>query len=94
MLSYNLMYVVLMAVIVVCLVLKLKQYYHMKKIGTFVEEEDERKNHGKLAQTTKIYHFVFERILFIVAFMCMFLIVFALMLQLTDMSSDYILMSK
>lgn len=37
---------------------------------------------------------MFERILFLVAFMCMFLIVFALMLQLTDMSSDYILVSK
>lgn len=88
------MYIVLMVVIGVCCILKAKQQYHENKIGKFTHDEDEIKNQHKFAKTTKIYNFIFERILFLTVFMSMYLIVFSLMLQLSDMSGDYWLMSK
>lgn len=93
-LSYNAMYILLVLVVMLCCILKAKQIYHEKKIGKFSHEEEEAKNEDKFKRVTTVYNFVFERILFVVGFMCMFLVVFALMLQLTDMSSDYTLMSK
>lgn len=41
-----------------------------------------------------MFNFAFERVLFAIVFLSMFLIIFALMLQLTDMAPDYLLMSK
>ena len=84
----------MVAVIVLCCILKAKQNYHESRIGKFTHDEDELKNQEKFAKTTKIYNFIFERILFLVVFMSMFLVVFALMLQLSDMSGDYWIMSK
>jgi uncharacterized protein YqhQ len=88
------MYIILAAVVVFCILAKAKQLYHERKVGKFIEESDEIKNEEKWAVTTKVFNFAFERILFLVAFMCMFLVVFALMLQLTDMNSKYTIMSK
>jgi len=88
------MYILMIAVAVFCILLKAKQLYHERKMGKFVEEDDEIKNEQKWAKTTKIFNFTFERILFLIAFMCMFLIIFALMIQLTDMGARYSIMSK
>lgn len=41
-----------------------------------------------------VFNFVFERIFFLFGMMLFFLIIFALLLQLSDMSADYTLMSK
>ena len=37
---------------------------------------------------------MFERVLFVVGFMCMFIVIAALMVQITDMSADYQMMPK
>lgn len=88
------MYIVLMAVIVVCLLLKVKQQYHENQIAKSLSQEEETKNERKWSTANKVYNFIFERVLFVTAFMCMFLVVFALMLQMTSMQGSYSIMSK
>lgn len=88
------MYGLLIAVCVVCVFLKAKQVFHENQVGKFMDHSEEMKNQEKWDKTTKIFNFLFERILFLVAFMCMFLIVFALMLQMTDMQAKYRMVSK
>lgn len=53
------MFILLMVVVVLCIILKAKQYYHENKMGKFVHEDDETKNSIKFAKVTKIYNFIF-----------------------------------
>ena len=88
------MFIILLVVIAVLVVLKAKQIYHERKAESITDDEDSIKNEEKWEKTTKIFNFIFERILFVVGFLCMFLVIFALMINLTDMSADYTLVSK
>lgn len=43
---------------------------------------------------TKVFNFIFERLVFIFGFLLMFLTIFAIMIQASDMSGDYWIVSK
>ena len=95
MLSFNLMYIILLIVVIFCLIAKIIQNYQIRKMNDHrLDFEDTSKHETKAHKATLVFNFVFERLLYLFGLMLYFLIVFALMVQLSDMSADYTLISK
>lgn len=93
-LSFNLMYAIILAIGAVCLLFKIKQAFNLHQVSIETNENSRMKFEDKYAETTKIYNFIFERVFFVAVFMCMYLIIFALMIQMTSMEPEHTLMSN
>ena len=93
-LSFNIMYILLGVVVIACIILKLRQTLLESRAEKITDEREFEYNEVKWEKTTKNFYFVFERVLFVVGFMSMFLVIAATMIQITDMSADYTLVSK
>lgn len=79
------MYGIMLGIGGICLIFKIVQCYHsLSNKNLQITEID--KSEIKYLKSTNIFNFIFERVFFVSVFLCMFLIVFALMLQLTSMS--------
>ena len=94
-LSFNLMYIILLCVVMFCLIAKLIQNYQIRRMNDHrLDFEDTSKHETKAHKATLVFNFAFERLFYLFGIMVYFLVVFALMLQLSDMSADYTLISK
>ena len=94
-LSFNLMYIILLTVVIFCLIAKLIQNYQIKRMNnSSLDYEESTKHETKAHRATLVFNFAFERLFYLIGMMVYFLVIFALMLQLSDMSSDYTLISK
>lgn len=76
------------------LIVKIVQKATISSIEKAIYEEEREKLTQKYVKMSKAFNFIFERLIFVFGLLIMFLSVFAIMLQTTDMSADSTLVSK